>query len=46
MVDARVIDPARWLRDHQIAAREARRLIRRLMRAGRVVHNKRKESKT
>jgi hypothetical protein len=42
-----MIDPARWLRDHQIAAREARRLMRRLMRqsrAGRGVH-KRKENR-
>jgi hypothetical protein len=49
MVDARMIDPARWLRDHQIAAREARRLMRRLMRqsrAPRVIPNKHKEAKT
>jgi hypothetical protein len=40
-----MIDPARWLRDHQIAAREARRLIRRLMRQSRAA-GKRKENKT
>jgi hypothetical protein len=39
-----MVDPRRWLREHQIAEREALRLIRRLMRAPRVIPNKHKEA--